>query len=89
MAAKSLLYSTVPPLRLPDISTAGRQEVKATFQKDGRLYHLTLRDKVIPEDPYFVLVKAAAFAVSENEPYMGRMVPRSVRDFLIKQNAVV
>ena len=89
MAAKSLLYSTVPPLQLPVLCKSGRQEVKATFQKDGRLYHLTLRDKVIPEDPYFVLVKAAAFAVSEGEPYMGRLVPRAVRDFLIKSNAVI
>lgn len=89
MAAKSLLYATVPPLSIPDLCGPGRQEVKATFAKDGRLYHLTLRDKVIPEDPLFVLVKAAAFAVSEGEPYMGRMVPRSVRDFLIKSNAVL
>ncbi len=89
MSAKSLLYSTVPPLSIPALCGSGRQEVKVTIAKDGRLYHLTMRDKVIPEDPLFVLVKAAAFAVSEGEPYMGRMVPRSVRDFLIKSNAVI
>ena len=89
MSAKSLLFSAAPPLRLPDLCGPGRQEVTATIEKDGRLYHLTMRDKIIPEDPYFVLVKAAAFAVQEGEPYMGRIIPRSVKDFLIKSNAII
>lgn len=89
MSAKSLLYATNAPLQLPELCKPGRQEVKATIMKDGRLYHLTLRDKIIPEDPYFVLVKAAAFAVKEGEAYMGRMIPRDVRDYLIKSNAII
>jgi hypothetical protein len=89
MSAKSLLYAAIPPLSLPALCAPGRQEVKATIMKDGRLYHLTLRDKIIPEDPYLVLVKAAAFAVKLNEPYMGRIVPRDVKDFLIKSNAII
>lgn len=74
---------------MPALCGPGRQEVKVTFEKDGRLYHLTMRDKIIPEDPYLVLVKAAAFAVQQSEPYMGRVVPRGVRDFLIKSNTVI
>ena len=35
------------------------------------------------------LAKAAAFAISQNEPYMGRATPRAVKDFLIKSNVVV
>lgn len=89
MSAKSRLYDVVPPLSIPALCQPGRQEVKATFAKDGRLYHLTMRDKIFIEDPYFVLVKAVAFAVRENEPYMGRIVPRDVKDYLIKSNAVI
>lgn len=64
----------------------GRQEVRATFRKNGRLYNVVLRDKVVPEDPYLVLVKAAAFAIRNNEPYAGRLIPRTIKDFLIKSS---
>jgi protein involved in ribonucleotide reduction len=63
--------------------------VSVTFRKDGRLYTLTLRDKVVVEDPYLVLVKATAYAVKGGEPYMGRIVPRSVKDFLLKDHVVI
>lgn len=89
MSAKSLLFAAVPPLQLPALCGPGRQEVKVTIQKDGRLYHLVLRDKIIVDDPYLMLVKATAFAVKEGEPYMGRVIPRDVKDFLIKSNAII
>jgi hypothetical protein len=89
MSPKSLLYTPNYPLQHPPACSPGRQEVNATFAKDGRLYNVVLRDRIIPEDPYLVLVKAAGFAVHNSEPYMGRLVPRSVRDFLIKSNVVV
>jgi hypothetical protein len=89
MSAKSRLYDAVPPLSIPALCAPGRQEVKVIFAKGGRLYHLTMRDKIYIEDPYFVLVKAVAFAVKENEPYMGRIVPRDVRDYLIKSNTII
>ncbi len=89
MTAKSLLYSQSPPLEHPASCAPGRQEVKVTFRKGGRLYHLVMRDKIVVEDPYLVLVKAAAFAIREGEPYMGRVVPRSVKDFLLKSSTVV
>jgi hypothetical protein len=47
-----------------------------------------LRDKIAPEDPYLVMVKAAAFSIQHNEPYNGTPIPRSVKDFLIKTNLV-
>lgn len=89
MAAKSLLFSDGQILQQPPGCGPCRQEVRATVRKDGRLYTIVIRDKVVVEDPYFVLVKAAAFAISQSEPYMGRSTPRAVKDFLIKSNVVV
>jgi len=88
LAPKSLLYIDNPPLEHPVVCSPGRTEVKVTVRKDGRLYNLVMRDKIVVEDPYLVLVKAAAFAVQQNEPYMGRLIPRSVKDFLIKSSVV-
>ncbi len=89
MAAKSLLFADDQVLQTPPGCGPARQEVSATIRKGGRLYTIKIRDKVVVEDPYFVMVKAAAFAISENEPYMGRSPPRAVKDFLIKSNVVV
>jgi hypothetical protein len=66
-----------------------RNEVPITLKKDGRLYRFVLRDRVIPEDPYLMLVKAVAFAVQVNEPHTGRAPERSIRDFLVKNNVVI
>lgn len=89
MAARSLLFATDSVLQQPPGCGPCRQEVKATVRKNGRTYTIVIRDKVVVEDPYFVMVKAAAFAIQENEPYMGRSTPRGVKDFLIKSNVVV
>lgn len=85
---KSILYSANPPLHNPAVCASGREEVRATLRKNGRLYNVVLRDKIVPEDPYLVLVKAAAFAIEQREPYMGRLIPRSVKDFFIKSTVV-
>ena len=53
------------------------------------MYNLVLRDKVAPEDPYLMLVKATAFAMQEGEPYVGRPPSRAIRDFLIKDVVVI
>lgn len=89
MSAKSLLFTEGQVLQPPPGCGPCRQEVRATVRKDGRLYTIVIRDKVVVEDPYFVMVKAAAFAIRQNEPYMGRATPRGVKDFLIKSNVVV
>ena len=52
--------------------------------KNGRLYRLVVRDKIVVEDPYFVLVKAVAFAIRNGEPFMGRSPDRKLKDFLLK-----
>lgn len=88
MAAKSLLFAPNQVLTEPATCKPGRDEVRATLRKDGRLYNVVIRDKIVVEDPYLVLVKAAAFAVSENEPYMGRSTPRAVKDFLLKSSVI-
>lgn len=65
-----------------------RNEVQFALRKNGRIYTFTVRDKVTPEDLHFVLVKAAAFAIQQGEPYNGRTPERSVKDFLIRQTVV-
>lgn len=89
MSAKSLLFTGDLPFSVPAGCAPGRQEVPVTIRKFGRLYKFILRDKITVEDPYAILVKAAAFAVQEGEPYAGRTPERSVRDFLIKSSVVI
>jgi hypothetical protein len=84
---KSLLFQTgAVPFGVPPGCGPCRQEVSITIRKYGRLYTMKLRDKVVVEDPYFVLVKAEAFALGQGEPYAGITPPRSLRDKLIKNN---
>ncbi len=84
MAARSLLFIPGQVLDEPPECKPARQEVTIRVRKNGRLYTMVMRDKTVVEDPYLVQVKAAAFAIQQNEPYMGRAVPRSVRDVYIK-----
>lgn len=66
-----------------------RTEAKFSIRKNGRIYRFVARDKIQPEDPYFVLVKAAAFAIRHGEPYNGRTPSRGLKDFLIKSSVVI
>lgn len=88
---KSLLFQGVSPFTEPP-SCAGlpcRVEVPINIRKDGRIYRYVLRDKIVPEDSYLVMVKASAFAIQVGEPHNGTPPDRSVRDFLIKSNLVI
>lgn len=88
---KSLLYQGGLSVPVPSSCTAlpCRSESTFTLRKGGRLYRFTLRDKIVPEDPMFMLVKAAAYARKTNTPYVGTPPKRSVRDFLIKDSVVI
>lgn len=88
---KSLLFQNVTPFEEPPecSATVCRTEVPITVRKYGRLYRFVLRDKVLPEDGYLMMVKATAFAIANGEPYNGRSPDRSVRDFLIKNTVVI
>ena len=86
MSAKSILFSGTLPYTEPESCKPGRQEVFVNLKKDGRMYRFVVRDKIAIEDPYLVMVKATAFAISQGEPYAAQVPERSVRDFLIKQN---
>jgi len=88
---KSLFYQENSPfsyMSTCDISPC-RQEVTVTVRKDGRIYRCVLRDKVVPEDPYIMLLKATAFALKTGEAYNGLPPKRGVKDFLIKNNVVI
>ncbi len=67
----------------------GRTEAPVTIKMNGKLYTFTFRDKIIPEDPFLLGVKAAAFAIKRVEQYRGVPPPRTVRDFLIKSNLII
>lgn len=88
---KSLLHQGVTPFTIPPECSAlpCRTEVPITVRKYGRLYRFVIRDKVVPEDPYLMMVKASAFAISQNEPYNGRAPDRAVKDFLIKDTVII
>lgn len=87
---KSLLFqSGATPFAEPDGCGAGRSEVPIQLRKNGRIYTFIARDKLMPEDPYLVLVKAAAFAIQTGEAYNGTPPNRSIRDFLIKSSVVI
>lgn len=88
--AKSLLFQDVTELRIPPgCGLNERVEVPVSLRKNGRIYHFMMRDKIVPEDLLNIMVKAAAFAISQGEPYAGTPPPRSVKDFLIKTDTVL
>lgn len=86
---KSLLFQEDPPFVEPETCAAGRQEVEVSIRKEGRIYNYVLRDKIAPEDPYLMMVRAAAFSIQTGEAYNGTPPSRSVRDFLIKQSVII
>jgi len=87
---KSLLYQGGLSVPVPTACAVPcRTESTFALRKDGRLYRFTVQDKIVPEDPMFLLVKAAAYARKTNTEYAGRSPKRSVRDFLIKDSVLV
>jgi len=90
MSAKSLLFvEGAVPFGLPPGCTPCRTEVKTVIRKNGRLYTLTLRDKITIDDCHANLVKAEAFALQQGEPFAGLTPARNFRDVLIKSNLVI
>jgi len=85
----SLLFQPNPPFEQPDACGPGRTENIRRFIKNGKVYTMVWRDKVTIEDPYLVMVKAAAYAIRMNEPYGARTPRRDFRDFLIKNNLII
>lgn len=86
---KSLLFSSSSPFTVPPGCGLCRTEAEVVIPYQGRLYRMVVRDKIIPEDPYLVMVKAGAFAVSQGEPYPATPPERSLLDFLVKNNVVI
>jgi hypothetical protein len=86
---KSLLFQDATPFVEPPACGPCRKEVRIVFKKNGLLYTMILRDKIAVEDPYLTMVKAAAFAIRQGEPYVMQPPPRKVRNFLIRSNVVI
>lgn len=88
--ARSLLYQPGTTLHVPPgCGLCDRVEIPISLRKNGRIYRFVLRDKVVVEDIVLVMMKAAAFAISQGEPYAGTPPPRGLKDFLIKQDTVI
>lgn len=66
-----------------------RTESTVRIKIAGKLYNFTFRDKITPEDPYLVGIKAAAFAIARTEEFRGTPPARNVRDFLVRNNIVI
>jgi len=87
---KSLLFKEgASPFTQPVECGPCRIERVVVARKNGRLYRVVIRDKIVVEDPMLVMVKAEAFAIAQGEPFVGRPPPRSVRDFIIKSSVVI
>jgi len=86
---KSLIHQGVTPYESPATCFFGRKSGVFTLRKNGRLYRYVVRDRVVPEDPYFVMVKAAAFAIRHGEPYNAKVPKRALKDFMIKSSVVI
>jgi len=87
---KSLLYQGQVGMVVPPGCLQGdRVEVPVSLRKDGRIYRFVLRDKLVVEDVQLMLMKAAAFAIAQGEPYAGTPPARALRDVLIKQDTVM
>lgn len=68
----------------PTLCGPCRVESSFTVQLEGKLYTFVMRDKISPEDPYLIWLKATAFSIARREVYRGVPAPRSVRDFMCK-----
>ena len=86
---KSLLFQEgATPFTEPENCGIGRDEVPMQIRKNGRLYTFIARDRVLPEDPYLIMLKASAFSLANSEAYNGRPPDRSIKDFLIQSSVI-
>lgn len=85
----SLLHQPDAPFDIPPGCEAGRREDRRRFLKNGKIYTMVWRDKVVIEDPYLVMVRATAYAIRTNEPYGARTPRRDYRDYLLKSSVVI
>lgn len=53
---------------------------------NGRMVTVIVRDSVVPEDPYLVLVRAKALSVRTGEALNASRTTRAIKDLLIKTN---
>jgi hypothetical protein len=86
---KSLLFQGNTNFIEPEVCGAGRVEISVNIRHQGRFYRMVARDRIAPEDPYLVLIRAQAHALQTGEAYNGTPPSRQVRDFLIKQTLII
>lgn len=86
---RSKLSLTNPPFEVPLECGVTRTETTKRYVKNGKIYTMTLRDKIAVEDPYLVMVRASAYAIRTGEPYGARTPRRDYRDVLVRSNLVI
>lgn len=84
-AVQSKLSTT---FEIPAACKPCRTEDSFTLYLNGVKMVFTLRDRILPEDPYLVLLKAAAFSIARGEEYRGAPPDRTVKDFLVKHTVL-
>lgn len=86
---KSRLFQETPPLIEPPGCGPCRQERFITIRHKGRLIRIVVRDKIVVEDSFLVMVKAAAFSIQTGALYNASPVKRNYKDFLIKSSLTI
>jgi len=85
---KSRLFMGVTPIVQPEICSAERTEQRRVFHKGGKRYDFVVRDKICIEDYLMVYIKGILYAVDTGESVTVQVVPKSVKDALIKSNVI-
>lgn len=80
---RSPFTSLTALMEIPPQCTPCRTEERFTMILNGEKVTAVLRDRLLPEDLYLVLVKATAFAIARGGDYRGVPPGRAERDALV------
>jgi hypothetical protein len=81
--------SSFPNYARPERWKLGREEVEETFYKDGEIFTIYHRDKVVPEDWVLSSVKATLYARRRKEAYRGTPPCEEYRTALLFADRVI
>jgi|WetSurSiteA1Bulk_404760.scaffolds.fasta_scaffold480295_1 hypothetical protein len=72
------------------MANCSRRESRRSYPiANGRMVTIIIRDSVVPEDPYLVLVRAKALSLKTGEPFKADKTPRRIKDALIKTSITI
>lgn len=80
--------SLTSSMNVPAGCTSCRTESTFSMILNGEKVTVTLRDKILPEDPFLTMVRATAFAIARGGDYRGVPPGRDVRGDLVRGGAI-